>query len=309
MRFLLKLKEKFFKEQFSVGLDIGAAAIKLVKLKSSKGRVQLCDFAVQAAVPDLTAGLKKLIQSQGIQRVNLSVSGPATLTRYVLFPKMNDDELKQALKFEAQKYIPFPIDEVNLDACILKTGLPDNKILVLLAAVKKEFLEQRLKLVADAGLETNTVDIDSLALIKAFNFNYPQDSGAKAVALLNIGAATTNLNILEDGISCLSRDILIAGNQLSRQLNEAMVANLANEARASFDYYESQGAFSVGKIFLSGGGSLCPGLKDMLVNLLGVEAEYWDPLRKISISEALDALKVKTLSAQLAVAVGLSLRK
>ncbi|MBU3959113.1 MAG: pilus assembly protein PilM [Candidatus Omnitrophica bacterium] len=335
---LLRLKDKFLKEKLSVGLDIGASTIKLIKLEFLKEKPQLSFFSLEPVGNDLKAALKKIIDSQGIKAVNISVSGPSTIIRYVNFPKMNNDELSQALKFEAQKHIPFSSEEVNIDSYILKHNLPDNKMLVLLTAVKKESLNQRLKLIEEAGLNTNVVDIDSIALINAFNFSYSQDDNlkTKASALLNIGASLSNLNILEGGIPRLSRDIHIGGNNFTQKIQdllsidfksaeelklnpdkerldkvlpaiEAILSNLAQEIRASFDYYESQSASSVIKIFLSGGGSLFTGLKDILANLLGIEVEYWDPLRAINISEGVDPQKIKASSHQLAVAIGLAL--
>jgi len=247
---------------------------------------------------------------------------------------MSEDELKQSLKFEVQKFIPFPINEVNLDSYILRENLSENKMLVLIAAVKKEFINQRLKLIQEAGLKINTVDIDSLALVNAFKFNYPQDTDDtiknRTVAILNIGASMSNLNILENGLPVLSRDIFLAGNNLTQKVQgplgldsqaakekannaagvvESELAGLAKELRESFDYYESQSASSVIKIFLSGGGSRFPGLKDMLANLLSIEVQNWDPFRQISIADTIDPEKLKALSNQLAVAVGLALRK
>jgi type IV pilus assembly protein PilM len=296
------------KEKFSVGLDMGTLAIKAVKLKLVKDKVSLMDVAIEEARAGLGVAIKKISESLDIKNVNISVSGPLTILRYVIFPKMKKEELGQALKFEAPQYIPFPIEELNLDSCILKDSLPDNKMLVLLAGVKKEFLKERLKIIGDLGLKVNLIDIDSLALVNAFDFNYPQLTGAahKAISLLNIGASTTNLNILEEGVVALSRDINIAGNNFTQV--EPAVANLAKEIRSSFDYYESQAATSVTKIFLSGGGSLLAGLKDMLANLLGQEVEYWDPLARIGVSEGGVSEKIKTISSQLAVAVGLALR-
>lgn len=344
------------KERFTVGLDIGTQAIKIVKLKLVQEQVELCGFDLATSPLDAGEVLKRIKESQKIEAVNISVCGPSTVIRYVNFPKMNKDELRQALKFEAPKHIPFSIDEINLDAFILKEDLPDNKMLVLLAAVKKELIDQRLKLIEDAGLKVNLVDIDSLALINAFNFNYSFDDNLrhKAVALLNIGASTSSIDIVEDGIPRLSRDIQLAGNSFTQKLVdifgidfkvaeelklnpvrnteqtqnkisngvnpdserankvaaavESVLANMATEIRTSFDYYESQSASSVAKIFLSGGASLLSGLKDMLVNLLGIEVEYWDPLKQISLADNIDSAKVKELSNQLGVAVGLALR-
>lgn len=338
---LLKSKDKFAKEKYSFGLDIGTAAIKMVKLKFIKDAVEFCDLEIEPSQDKIEDVLKKIRQSQGQpDTVNIGVCGPATVTRYVNFPQMDKKEFKQALKFEAQKHIPFSVEEVNTDGYILKEGLPDNKILVLIAAVKKETINQRLKLVEEAGFRANIIDIDSIALVNAFNFSYPADDNLrhKAVALLNIGSSMSNLNILEDGVPRLSRDIHVAGNNFTQKLMEikatdfasaeklklnpdkestnklmvvleSVLTNLSSEIRTSFDYYESQSASSVVRIFLSGGGSKFIGLKDALANLLGIEVEYWDPLKGIKIAENVDVEKLKNLSADLAVAVGLALRQ
>ena len=335
---LLRFKGKLPKEKYSVGLDIGTSTIKLVELKFFKDTVELARFNLEPIQADLTALLKRVAPSQTI---NISVSGASTVIRYIDLPRMNENELKQALKFEVQKYIPFQINEVNLDSYILKEDLPDNKMLVLVAAVKKEFINQRLKLIQEAGLKTNIVELDSLALINAFNFNYSKEDANiknKTIALLNIGASMSNLNILENGHPVLSRDIYIAGNNLTgkvqdtvgtdlksaeelkpnidkEELNkvvtaaESVLSDLSKEIRTSFDYYESQSASSLIRIFLSGGGSKFSGLKDTLAKLLGIEVEYWEPLRQISIADSINSEKIKALSSQLAVAVGLALRK
>jgi len=332
-------KDKLAGEKISVGLNIGVSSIKLVKLKFAKETTELCGFCLEQNQLDLEGVLKKIIQAQGIKRINISVSGQQAITRYVDFPKMNGSELKQSLKFEAQKYIPFPVAEVNLDAYILREDLPDNKMRILLAAVKKEYLNQRLKLLRELGLEIDIVDIDSLALINAFNFNYSEDDNLKdkTIALLNIGSATSNLNILESGMPMLSRDVNIGGNNFTQKIADALgidfknaeevktsggkekadkimlaiepiLVKLAQEVRTSFDYYESRSVSSVGKIFISGGGSLYTGLKDMLTDLLGLSVENWDPLNKISIAQDIDGSKINTISGQLAVAIGLALR-
>ena len=328
------------KEKISVGLDIGTQVVKVVKLRFIQEVVELVDFALEPMQAEPIEVLKKLKISHGLEAVNIAFSGPATVIRDINFPKMSAAELKQALKFEVQKHIPFPVAEVNLDGCILKDDLPDNKMLVLLAAVKKDFLNQRLKFIEDAGLKANIVEIDSLALINAFNFNYVSEdySDKKAIALLNVGATITNVSIIEDGLLRVSRDIQLAGNNLTQKISEVMgvdfrssenfkvnpasdqaarimadleavFTNLGAEIRTSFDYYESQSASSVGKIYLSGGGSLFTSFKEKVSGLLGIEVEYWDPLRKIKQPNTADAEKLKAVLAQLPIAVGLALRR
>ena len=336
---MLNLFKGAKKERVSVGLDIGSFAIKAVKLRFSGDNVELADFAYETSEIDPVQTLKRIRDHLGVDTVNISVSGSSTVIRYVSFPKMNEAELAQALKFEAQKHIPFAVTDVNLDGFILKDNLPDNKMLVLIAAVKKEVISQRLKYILDSGFKTSVADIDALALVNSFNFNYPQGEtpNHKASALLNIGASISNLTILENGQPCLSRDMHFGGNNFTQKIADILaidfkaaealknkpdssntnkiaagvdlvLTNLATEIRTSFDFHESQSASSVDKIYLSGGGGQFSGLKDMLANILGMEIESWDPLKKIDVSPQLDLQKLKEVVGQLAVALGLGLR-
>ncbi len=341
MNFLIKnLKGKFSREKNSVGLNLGVSSVKMIQLRFSNEAVQLCGFSVEENQLDLEAVLKKIIHAHSMKRVNISVSGQQAVIRYIEFPKMNLDELKQSLKFEAQKHIPFPMQDVNFDASILRSDLPDNKMKVLLAAVKKDFLSQRLKLLNRLDLETGVVDVDSLALMNAFEFNYGQEENIKnkTLALLNIGSATSNLNIMDGGYPALSRDINIGGNNFTQKVADSLgvnfksaeeiktgqdksktekastviepiLAKLAQEVRTSFDYYESRSITSVEKIFLSGGGSLFSGVKETLASHIGIEVVNWDPFKKITLAEGIDKDKLKASTGQLAVAVGLALRQ
>lgn len=337
-----KIKDSLSKDGFSAGLDIGTQAMKLVILKFAKEQVELCDFKISLTGSVIDEDLlRRLRRFDQIQSLNLSVSGPATIIRYVNFPRMDEQELKNALKFEAQKHIPFSIAEVNLDSYILKEDISANNISVLLAAAKKEAVRERLTLAEKSGLRAAVVDIDSIALVNAFNFNNSASrdkSEHKACALLNIGSQVSNLNVLEDNIPRLSRDIHIAGNSLTQKIAEtcgvdqaaaenlkinsdkdkiqniltaaeSIAALLAAEIRGSFDYYESQSASSVSKIYLSGGSVLFSGFKDILANLLGIEVDYWDPFQKIIRCADINAQELIRTQAQMAVAVGLALRK
>jgi type IV pilus assembly protein PilM len=328
------------KEKFSLGIDIGAHSIKTVKFKFTETGPELCNFAVEPAQLDNLDSLRKIRQSFATDSVNVSVSGPSTVIRCVNFPKMSESELKQALKFEAQKHIPFSLEQVNVDSFILKDNLPDGKMLILLAATKKELVEQRIKALQDAGFNINIIDIDSISLINAFNFNYSQEEiqKLKTIALLNLGASVSNLNILENGIPRLSRDINVAGDDFTRKIKDALnidykaaeqlknnpqdkeyakaaavfepiYTNLCTAVRTSFDYYESQSVSSVAKIYLSGGASRLKGLRESVAELLGIEVECWDALKQIAVPAEIDRQKLNELSPQLAVAVGLALRQ
>jgi type IV pilus assembly protein PilM len=334
-----QITSRFAPEKTSIGLNIGVSTIKLAKLKFGRDKIELTGYAIEPNPLEPEEILKKLIQSQSIKTANISVSGQQAIIRYVELPKMNPSELKQALKFEAQKHIPFPIADVNIDGCIMKDNLPDNKMRVLLAAVKKDSLEPKLKQMRSLGIDVGLVEIDSISLVNAFNFNYMDDPDVanKTVGLINIGSATSNLNILEAGVPMLSRDISIGGNHFTQRISdvlgigfkeaealkmtaakaeqdkilvavEAVLAKLAQEVRTSFDYYESRSVSSVEKIFISGGASLYDGFKDMFGGFLGLTVENWDPFKKITISRDIDAVKVRSVGSQLAVAIGLALR-
>lgn len=344
MIFLQGLKDRFSKEELSVGLDIGSGSIKAVALEAKDKQVILKKFNLTAVNPgaNLSSAVKQSLSAIGVvdERINISLSGQSVIIRYVWLPLMSQKELISSLKFEAVKLIPFSIEEVNVDSYILKQDVSNNKMLVLIVAAKKEAISERIKLIQDLGFKVGVVDVDSLALINAFNFNY--HSGAekelpKALALLNIGASVSNLNILEAGIPVFSRDIYIAGSNFSQKITdtsgidfsaaekakmetdqakqqkiaalvESIISSLVSEIRISFDYYESQGASSVEKIFLSGGGSLFYNLKNNLNHMLGMDIDYWDPTRHLAFLENNEAGKLKSAAAQFAVALGLAMR-
>jgi len=333
------IKQKFSKDRYAVGLDIGTHTVKAIKLKITKEATELAGFQMLPLEPGLKDCLTKIKEALKCDSVNIGFSGGSSVIRYVSFPRMEEPEFRQALKFEAAKYIPFPPDEINLDGVVLKYDLPENKMLVVIAAVKKDFVSSRLKHLEEAGLRVRIADIDSLALSNAFKFNLgaKEDLRQKTVALLNIGASISSLDILEAGIPRFSRDIPIAGGSFTQKIAdtfnldlkaaeglktnpdkdklaridsaiESVVGSFASEIRTSFDYYESQSASTVSKIFLSGGGCFFKGLTEKLSDLLGIEVECWDPLMKLGIVQGFDAEKARSVSSQLAVALGLALR-
>lgn len=339
MNILSKIKLPGGKDRFSIGLDIGTQSIKSVKLKINGNAAELVAFDLEESQLDPVNVLKKIKHAQNADLVNTSFCGSSTVIRYVNFMRMSKLELRQALKFEAQKHIPFSVEEVNLDAEILRDDLPENKMLVLIAAIKKELIPQRIRVLENAGLRPNIIDIDSLALVNAFNFNYPKTdlSEGKSVCLLNIGSTITNVNILDNGLVRLSRDIHSGGANFTKKIMEifgmdfkaaeefkinppedkadkikaaveSVLTNLASEIRTSFDYYESQNTANVVKIFLSGGASKITGLKEMLTACLGIPVETWDPFKQIKIPDAIDTQKLNKFSSQFNVAVGLAIR-
>ena len=326
----------------SLGIDIGAGQIKAVKAVSGTSGVKFSNVIkenivngdAQAAFCRITAAFPE------VKEVNLSISGSnSVVMRYITMPQMDKKELFQALKFEASKYVPFPLEEVYFDAQIMSAGAPsDNKMQVLLAAARKELVNQRLEMAERAGVKVKCVDIDCLAVFNAFNAACPealQSSGKRTFALLNIGEQNSNLDIIESGNLRLSRDLhqgaakIIERISVVSSLNQASVSEalangrqetqdefgrafsqavseLAMELRVSFDYYESQSSAAVSGIQLSGEASGWQGFVKQLSEVLGLTIEAWEPLRNYGI-DALSA--VPDGGKGFAVAAGLALRK
>jgi type IV pilus assembly protein PilM len=334
------------KQEVMIGLDIGSSSIKAVVLELKEQQFSLKNFSLIEMPPqgaDLSSSIKKALSSLEVRSpiVNVSLSGQPVIIRYAWLPKMTERELTSSLHFEAAKLIPFAVSEVNVDSCILKQDASNNKMLVLIVAAKKEAVSERITLLKNAGINLGIIDVDSLALINAFNLSHAAEKNKdlpKAFALLNVGASVSNLNILEAGIPVFSRDIYIGGNSLSKKISdflgvdlkaaearkinpdkdqqegvmpavEPVLSSLASEIRISFDYYESQGASSVEKIFLSGGGSLLYNFKDNLTRILGIDSDYWNPLSQVEFAAGYDAEAIKSCAAKFAVALGLAMRR
>jgi len=327
----------------SLGIDIGTSEVKAVKAVFNGSSAGLCrairENIVDGGVQDaLSRAVSAFPEVRG---VNLSIAGSnSVVMRYITMPRMDRKELFQALKFEATKYVPFPLEEVYFDAQIISSQSgTDNKMQVLLAAARKELVNQRMEMAERSGIKVNCIDIDCLAVFNAFNAACPdimQAYGKKTFALLNIGDRNSNLDIVDGGNLKLSRDLhqgvikmmerislassldqasvaggLAAGSQLKqgdfgRAFGQA-VSELAMELRVSFDYYESQSSAAVSCIQLSGEAAGWQGFIEQLSELLGLPVEGWDPLRQPPCTP--DLVLPAGGSSGFAVAAGLALRR
>ena len=227
----------FFGKKATIGLDIGSSAVKVVQLKRAGKGIELEKFAMEpiyAGRDKKAAGLnmkqlkidaaKRAIERAGISaKFSVSsVSGESIIVRYIQLPEMPENELKNALRWEAEEYIPFRIDEVNLDSVILgKTENETGKVDVLLASAKKDLIEEHLDIIRQIGLTPSIVDVDSFAFLNCFEINHSPGS-SEVVALVNIGAEVTNINIYMSGNSRFSRDISIAGDAITNAISSKM---------------------------------------------------------------------------------------
>ncbi len=331
----LKSKES----KSAIGIDIGSSYIKVVELSKKADQLELLNFSRVPLADNIVIvdSIKKAVKESRVtsKYVNTSISGKSVVVRYISLPKMTKQELKSAIRFEAEKYIPFSASEVVMDAQIIEDSDSDNKIKVILVAAKKDLIEHTIKLLEDSGLEPAVIDIDSFAVANAFgiNFDFEKDN---AYILIDIGARLTNVNIISKDVSYLTRDIEIAGDAITRYLSDKLnmpfdeaeklkckpddkeavireaaeraMEGLFNEIRLSLDYYESHFEKPIGAIFLSGGTSLIKDIDKIFKDSLGIETKIWSPIKSVKVNKALLGKGLAEFASQFAVSIGLALR-
>lgn len=329
------------KAKSSVGLDIGSHYIKLCELIKKEGNYYLNAFGIERLVDGSPRGkistIKKLIRQSGIttNKVNISVCGPAIIVRYILLPQMTKSQLESAIKYEAEKYIPFNIEEVILDAPLLEERREDGKIRVLIVAAKKSFIEEYVKLIESCNLQPQLVDVDSFGLINSFLLNNPNEKTEGIIALLHIGERFTSINILKNNVSHFMRDIPTGGKELTKLISEKLnidledaenikcdpkdrgeeilsivtpaLNNLLGEVSLSFSYYEDQLERGIDKVFLSGGSAKLKNLDKFLSSNLGMEVVTWSPIAKLKVNPELNLERLKACLPMLTVSIGLAL--
>jgi type IV pilus assembly protein PilM len=329
-----------------LALDIGSSEIKALEVVDSGG-ISLTGFASTKIgnQNETIYAIKEILRHANFKakRCVTSVSGRSVIVRYVTMAQMPEEDLRQAIKFEADKYIPFEVDEVIMDTQILEDTVGDSdqpEMKVLLVAVRKSLIEEHLALLQEAGVQSLIIDVDAFALGNAFEVRARNQGGLppeKVVALIDIGANKTNINILKGPVSYFTREVYLAGNDfteaVSRKFNldtqeaerlkcdpgdqapeieEAILPtldDLGNEIQLSFDYFENQFDRVVEEVYISGGSARLPGLQRAFEGAFEKSVVFWNPLECVDIRG--DRIDVKTLqqySGQLAVGVGLASR-
>ncbi len=211
-----------------IGLDIGSHAVKLVAMKPQRGdnSYELTHFGiaelpsesiVEGAVVrpgDVAQVIRDLLSNNKIKgaRIATAVSGHAVIVRRVTMPRMAEDELRESIVWEAEEYIPFDVDDVNLDFAILEENEEANDMDVVLVAAKRDRIDEFMAVIEEAGRDPVVVDVDAFALQNAFELNYPERQH-EDIALLNMGASVINAAVLEEGRPVFWRDITLGVRQ------------------------------------------------------------------------------------------------
>lgn len=338
-----------------VGLDIGSSYIKAVQLNESRTGYELelfdmipisPELIVEGSVIDsirLAESLKEFTRKAKIKTKNavISISGHSSvIIKRISLPEMTEDELSESIKFEAEQYVPFDIEDVNLDFQILGPKEEPGQMDVMLVAVKKEVVNEYVSVVKDAGLNTVIVDVAAFALENMYGINYEVETGAN-VALLNIGASTININILRGGVSEFIRDSSVGSNihteALQKEFNITFEdaerlkhgkalekvapddaynviaessADIFNEVLRSLDFFRSSNPHAdLKEVILSGGCSVIKDFSRLLSNRIGIEVRIAEPFKNIKIPKKFDSLYIEEMAPMAAVAVGLAMRR
>lgn len=337
-----------------IALDIGSTFIKLVQLKGANRNYQLVKFGmvplpaeviVEGAVMDagrVVEAIKELLTAQKVstKEAVISVSGSSVIIKRVSVADMTDEELAESIKWEAEQYIPFSIDDVNVNFQKLGPGAAEGQADVLLVAVKKDKINDYVNLVKEAGLEPVVMDVDAFALANMSELNY--DLGVGITALLNIGASVMNINILKDGMSIFTRDITVGGNRYTEALQRdfgltyedaekvkrggevegadreqiagvmsSVTDDIVSETQRSFEFFRSTtGSDKVSRVLVSGGCARIGNFTTVLSERLEIPVEVTNPFKNIKVDpKRFDPAVIADSAPLSAVAVGLAIRR
>jgi type IV pilus assembly protein PilM len=345
----------FAKKNHLIGLDIGSKAIKLCEVFTTRksgfllnkfGMVNIPNGAIEDGIikdsQTVSQAIRELFSAQKVREKNVAVSigGYSVIVKKIQVQSMTDAELQETIQFEAEQYIPFDINDVNLDYQIIgESPLSANRLEVILVAAKKELVDEYVSLIELSGLRPCVIDVDAFALQNIYEANY--DNMDEVVALIDIGAGKTSLNIVRNSSSLFMRDVSLGCNQINHKISDKAACSLEDaetikntgksdkiapreiteivssvigdwclEIRRAIDFfYSTYPDDQISKILLSGGGANITEFRHILASETSSKVEIINPFGKFSIDKRLDASFLEKVSAQAAISMGLAIRR
>jgi type IV pilus assembly protein PilM len=342
----------FGRKKTTVGLDIGSGLIKVAVIDHGRSEPELTKVAIAPLLADaivegeimdpgiVADAVRSVLAAAGIKGkpVVTAVGGRDVIIKKIQIDRVKEQQAGELIRWEAEQHVPFDMESVELDFQILDPEGDSLEMSVLLVAAKRELIESKLRLLTDADVTAGIVDVDAFALHNAFEVNYPHAMSG-VVCLVNIGHEVTNINIMEDGIPLLTRDIAVGTRRFREDLQRERGLS-AEEADALLQGYdrspqlqaiaESRGeeiavgveraaAFlasssrSGGKlkaVYTCGGGARIPGLTEVLGARLRLPVEQANPLQRLRIRDgAFESLVIDDVAPLLMLPIGLALRR
>jgi type IV pilus assembly protein PilM len=346
----------FGKKKSVAGLDIGSSSIKMIELEGKLNNLSLVslgfenlpgDTIIDGQIMELNV-VSDVIRSVCVNhqvnadRVVTGVSGHSVILKNIILPPMSREELEESIDWHAEEHIPYDLADVSLDYQV--TAENSEATNVLIAACKRERIDNIKQAIQLAGKTPVVIDVDTFALQNCYEVNY-NPSESDVVTLLNIGASTMNVNIVKGTRSLFTRDITVGGSQFTDVLQRSLGLNfqqaeavkrgvseavegleeksieplmnnvteiVAMEIQKTFDFYRAtteDNETVVQKILISGGGSKLAGLAGELSTRLELPVEVLDPFRNIKVdTKKFDPDYLAEIVPEMAVAVGLAVR-
>ena len=316
----------FGKKKNLVGLDIGSSSVKAVEMKPGKGGTwQLTtiglEYLPQEAIVDgqimdstsVIDAIQRLFSEYRIktQDVATAISGSSVIVKKIQLPSMSEQELAESIHWEAEQYIPFDIQEVNLDYQVLDAGAAGGNMDILLVAAKKDKINDYQSVITQAGRNPIVMDVDAFALQNSYEMNYGVEPG-RVVAMANIGASQANINVVRGDTSIFTRDITtIGGNQfteaIQKDLNvsfeqaenmkqgqgdnaeavagilQSVTESVLMEVQKTFDFFKATTSEDrIDRVVLSGGSARIAGLSDAMSERFDSRVEIFNPFQNVT---------------------------
>lgn len=358
----------FAKGKPLVALDIGSYSIKLAHIKQSGKGYELLNYGMIMLPPDtlvdgeidnpdaVVEALRNLIKSEKIRNKNivLGLSGQSVIIKKISVPIMSEDDLAEMIREEAEQYIPFDIEEVNLDFQIVKSegDIPEESVEavaedeedelqmdVLIVAARKDTIQVLIDVAKEVGLKVKVVDLSVFALENAFEINDELDMDS-TIALVNIGASMTNVNILENGVTAYSKDLAVGGHTITELIQKNLsigfsdaeklklgnlfesftkadiiphvktgIKSICEELESTFKSFAKLSNSKVSKIYLNGGTCQLEGIDTLIHEYLGTDVEIMNAFRNIHYNQKhFDPEYIESMGTVAAIPVGLALR-
>ena len=341
----------FGRKKTTVGLDIGSGLIKVAVIDHGRGQPELVKVAITPLLADaivegeimdpgiVSDAIRAALSSAGVKNkeVVTAVGGRDVIIKKIQIDRVKETEVRDVVRWEAEQHVPFDMESVELDCQVLNPDEEGLDMSVLLVAAKRELIESKVRVLTDAGLIPTMVDVDAFALHNAFEVNYPEAMQG-VVGLINIGHEVTNINILDDGVPILTRDITVGTRRFREDLQrerglsaddadallqgydrsahlDAVIEGRGEEIAvgveraAAFLASSSRSGSQMRAVYTCGGGARIPGITEALANRLRLQVEQANPLANIKVRDgALESLVTDEVAPLLMLPIGLALR-
>ena len=334
----------------TIGLDIGSGLIKVAVVDHSKKQPELVKVAITPLLADaivegevmdpgiVSDAVRGALSAAGAKSKNVvtAVGGRDVIIKKIQIERVKEAQARELMRWEAEQHVPFDMESVQLDFQILDPDGAGDEMQVLLVAAKRELVENKLRILTDAGLAPSLVDVDAFALHNAFELSHP-DAMTGIVGLVNIGHEVTNINVLDEGVPILTRDITVGTRRFREDLQrerglgvdeadqliqgydrsphlDAVIESRGEEIavgveRAAAFLASSARTGQIRAVYTCGGGARIPGLNEALANRLRIRVEQANPLANLKVRDgAFGSLVTDEIAPLMMLPIGLALR-